>query len=488
MMSVALFAATCVVQPQASRTDIPVSTPESQGFSSVDLAAALEVAHARGINIHSVTVLRNDRIVLDAYFYPYTRDMRHDVASVTKSITALLTTLAITDGYLKSTAQPIVETLPPVSVKDERINRIRIGDLLSMQSGLACGFRKGETELVEMRNTRNWVESTLNLPIAADPGTRFGYCSPNFHLLSAAITTRTGSNTLDYAKRRLFAPLGIKDVHWPADSMGINHGWGDLQLHPIDMAKIGLLLLHGGRWGNQQLLPEAWVDSIKQVHARVNENEDYGLGWWISRKMATLYEANGRGGQRITIIPAKNIVVVMTGSGFEPGDVGTLLLRALRSDSALPSDRAGQARLQAALRLVSAPPPVRAVSRSPIAQQVSGKRYAIAENRLSLLSLSIEFSDSATALLHLRLTDGTALDQTLGLDGLYRLSPGQYRGSSAGRGEWLADGRFRAELNTLTRVNRYIFDMEFRGDSIRISASEPTELGTEILTGVASGN
>lgn len=193
MMSVALFAATCMAQAQASRTDIPVSTPESQGFSSVDLAAALEVAHARGINIHSVTVLRNDRIVLDAYFYPYTRDMRHDVASVTKSITALLTTLAISDGYLKSTAQPIVETLPPVSVKAERINRIRIGDLLSMQSGLACGFRKGEAELVEMRKTRNWVESTLNLPIAADPGTRFGYCSPNFHLLSAAITNQTGS-------------------------------------------------------------------------------------------------------------------------------------------------------------------------------------------------------------------------------------------------------------------------------------------------------
>jgi CubicO group peptidase (beta-lactamase class C family) len=488
MVSVALCATICAAQPQTRRTDIPVSSPESQGFSSVDLAAALEVAHARGINVHSVTVLRNDRVVLDAYVYPYTREMRHDVASVTKSITALLTALAITDGHFKSTAQPIVETLPPVSVKDERVNRIRIGDLLSMQSGLECGFRKGEPELVEMRKTGNWVESALNLPIVAEPGSRFGYCSPNFHLLSAAIANRTGRNAVDYAKRRLFAPLAITDVYWPADAMGINHGWGDLQLRPIDMAKIGLLLLQGGRWGKQQLLPEAWVDRIKQVHARVNESEDYGLGWWISRKMATLFEANGRGGQRITIIPAKNIVVVMTGGGFEPGEVGTLLLRALRSDSALPSDRAGEDRLQAALRRVSAPPEVRPVSRSPIAQQVSGKRYAMAENRLSLSSVSIEFSDSATAVLRLRLADGTALDQTLGLDGVYRLSPGQYRGTSAGRGEWLPDGRFRAELNTLTRVNRYIFDMEFRGDSIRISASEPTELGTVTLTGVASGN
>lgn len=488
MIVVVLTATACVSQLRASRTDIPASRPESQGFSSADLAAALEVAHARGINIHSVTVLRNDRIVLDAYFYPYTPDMRHDVASVTKSITALLTLLAISDGHFKSTAQPILELLPRGSAQDERLGRLRLADLLSMRSGLDCGFQQREAELVEMRNSSNWVESTLNLPIIAEPGTRFGYCSPNFHLLSAAITSRTGSSTLDYARRRLFAPLGITDVYWPADSMGINHGWGDLQLHPTDMAKIGSLLLHGGRWDNQHLLPEALVDSIRQVHARVNEDEDYGLGWWISRKMATLFEANGRGGQRITVIPAKKIVVVMTGGGFEPSDIGTLVLRALRSDSPLPSDPAGYAKLQAALRLVSAPPRRHGISRSPIAEQVSGKRYALAANRLSLSSLSIDFSDAATAVLHLRLTDGTTLDQTLGLDGVYRLSPGQYRGTSAGRGAWLSDGRFRAELNTLTRVNRYIFDIEFRGDAIRISASEPTELGTAILTGVASGN
>ena len=318
---VVLSATACAVLPRAARTEIPTSAPEAQGFSSADLAGALEVAHTHGINIHSLTVVRNDRTVLDAYFYPYTRDMRHDVASVTKSVTSLLTALAITDGYLEGTAQPIVETLAPVPAIDERIQRIRIGDLMSMQSGLECGFRRGEQELVEMRKSRNWVEATLHLPASAEPGTRFGYCSPNFHLLSAAITNRTGLNTLDYARRRLFGPLGIEDVHWPADAAGINHGWGDLQLRTIDMAKIGLLLLHNGRWENRHVAPSAWVERMTQAHARVNENDDYGLGWWISRKIATLYEANGRGGQRITIIPAKNLIVVMTGGGFEPGEI-----------------------------------------------------------------------------------------------------------------------------------------------------------------------
>jgi CubicO group peptidase (beta-lactamase class C family) len=318
LATVVLIASACAVHPRVTRTEIPTSAPESQGFSSADLAATLEFAHARGINIHSLTVLRNDRTVLDAYFYPYTREMRHDVASVTKSMTSLLTALAITDGYLEGTSQRIVDILAPVPTTGERVQDIRIGDLLSMRSGFECGLRRGEPELVDMRKSANWVESTLRLPLSAEPGTRFGYCSPNFHLLSAAITTRTGQPTLDYARRRLFAPLGIDDVHWPADAMGINHGWGDLQLRPIDMAKIGLLL-HGGRWGSQQLVPPAWVERMTQVHARVNENDDYGLGWWISRKVETLYEANGRGGQRITIIPAKNLVVVMTGRRIRAG-------------------------------------------------------------------------------------------------------------------------------------------------------------------------
>src|SRR5687768_7391762 len=88
------------------------STPEAQGMNSGELADALQFARRNEVNIHSLTVVRNGVIVLDAYFYPYTRAMRHDVASITKSVTSLLVGLAISDGYLKGADQSIVSVLP----------------------------------------------------------------------------------------------------------------------------------------------------------------------------------------------------------------------------------------------------------------------------------------------------------------------------------------------------------------------------------------
>src|SRR2546425_2932453 len=77
-----------------------VSSPEAQGISSHDLADALDFARANDVNIHSLTLVRNGVIVLDAYFYPFAPDTRHDVASVTKSVTSILVGMAIADGHL----------------------------------------------------------------------------------------------------------------------------------------------------------------------------------------------------------------------------------------------------------------------------------------------------------------------------------------------------------------------------------------------------
>ena len=192
--------------------------------------------------------------------------------------------------------------------------------------------------------------------------------------------------------------------------MGINHGWRTATAsdrHGKDR------FAAAARWslGESAAASGGLVGQHQTgTRAREREDEDYGLGWWISQGADTVRSKWTRRAAHYDY--SRQMAVMMV--GIRARRRRNVLLRALRSDSALPSDRAGQARLQAALRLVSAPPPAHAVSRSPIAQQVSGKRYAIAENRLSLSSLSIEFPDSATALLHLRLTDGTALDQTLG--------------------------------------------------------------------------
>jgi hypothetical protein len=274
-------------------------------------------------------------------------------------------------------------------------------------------------------------------------------------------------------------------VYWPADPMGITHGWGDLQLRPRDMAKIGLLMLRRGQWGTRRIVSESWIGSSTSVHAVVNANEDYGLGWWISRTLSTLFEANGRGGQRISVVPGKNVVVVMTGGGFEPGDVGAYLTKALRADTALRDDTVGRARLAESLRSIATPPESHVVAQPALAKQVSRRVYTLEDNAIGIRSLAVEFSDSAQAILRLRLSDGTAFVQPLGLDGRYRMTLDQSGATSAGRADWLPGGRLRIELNRLARINRFVFDIDFSGDAVAIVASEPTEFGTINLRGAA---
>jgi hypothetical protein len=350
-----------------------------------------------------------------------------------------------------------------------------------MRSGLDCG---GEAETRAMTHSANWRDYVLGLRMVGDPGTKFGYCSAGYHLLSAALGKATGQSALAYARAKLFEPMGISDVYWPADPNGNNRGWGDLQLRPRDMAKIGLLMLNRGRWMDRQLVPASWVDSVATAKVLVNDNEDYSYGWWVSRRVPGLFEANGRGGQRISVIPRLDLVVVMTGGGFEPGDIGAFIAKAVR-DTAQAPDLPAQRRLVAAVEAAAKAPPARAVKVSPLAQQVSGVTFQLDENPLGIRSLRLDFSDSARAVLRLSIADGE-LVQPVGLDGLYRTTREERSGAlAAGRGEWNDDGSFGLELNRLARINLYRLAMTFRGDQLELQVREATEAGNLTLRGRA---
>ena len=88
------------------------STPEEQGMQSQVLANMIEEIKIKGYNIDSISIIRNGYMVLNAYFYPFSKNQRHIIASCTKSIMSILIGIAIDRGYIKSVDQPIVELLP----------------------------------------------------------------------------------------------------------------------------------------------------------------------------------------------------------------------------------------------------------------------------------------------------------------------------------------------------------------------------------------
>ncbi len=305
--------------------------------------------------VDSLMIIKNGYVVLDAYFYPYHKGMLHDVASVTKSITASLIGLAHENGFIEDLKEPIVDFFPEYENRSKSTASITIHHLLTMTSGFACGYVPGEKELFEMIESPDWVAFALQMPMAVRPGTAFSYCSNGMHLLSAIVGRATGMPALDFAERFLFSPLGIEDVVWPADPQGVNLGGGDLRMHPADMARIGYLYLRHGQWDGQRILSTTWVNvaTTKQIDVD-NRPEGYGYGWWIfPNPYDGMFGARGRGGQEILVWPQHDLVLVLTANGAHIDSFSHLLMKSFASKAALPENRSAYGRLSNRVRSAS---------------------------------------------------------------------------------------------------------------------------------------
>jgi len=493
ILSVATLAQEPTASPLAQETYWPThgwrsSTPEAQGMDSEVLAQALDYVRQNQIPIHSLLIVRNGYVVLDAYFYPFQEGLVHDGASMTKSITSTLIGIAIGEHKLSSVRQPVLSLFPQRNIanRDERKNRMTVEDLLTMTSGLDCHVDHGEITLREMMQSKDWVQFMLDLPMLAEPGSKFEYCSGGMHLLSGIISQTTGRSELEFARRELFQPLGIEDVIWPSDPQGVSNGWGDLHLRPRDMAKIGYLWLHQGRWEGRQIVPADWMQAATQAHSHPGRgNVEYGYGFWVYAQRGE-YEALGRGGQRITVTPAENRIVVFTGGEFEPGDIGKFIGESIKSDQRLPENPAGQARLAAAVSAAARPPET---SATPMSKVISGRKYAVEANPRGLKSFSLTFSGPSVAVAHLESTDGRVEQRPVGLDGIPRLPPGGRFGLPVAlQGRWESNSTFVFDYNEVANINCYRFRLTFVYDDVSIELSEKTGLVEAKFQGKSAGN
>ena len=322
------------------------STPEAQGIDAAVLADALEQIRSRHIPVNSLLIERHGRIVLDSYFYPFADNRTHNVYSVTKSITSMLVGIAMADHHLADLNAPVYSLLPVHNSDDPRKAHITLANLLSMTSGLDCKPQGGASLLQQMLRQPHLAAYMLSRPSDAEPGTVFDYCGGNSEVVSAVLTRTTGASALDLARQELFSPLGITNVSWPTDRDGVSHGWGDLELQPRDMAKLGYMWLHNGRWEDRQIIPADYLAQALTRHINVQPGIDYGYGMWLYPGHTPVdFEANGTGGQRITVIPGLDVVEVTTGSGLDANEVAHLIAGAVRSNEPLPPNAQADTRL-----------------------------------------------------------------------------------------------------------------------------------------------
>lgn len=269
--------------------------------------------------LHSILVSIGEEIVLERYFNGHGADDPQNVKSVSKSLISALVGIAIEEGYIGGTDEPIAEYFGEQLADDPAKQRITIGHLLSMQAGLETTSNRNFGAWVQ---SDDWIEFALEQPMRDAPGGRMIYSTGNTHLLSAILTRATGMSTLEFARRHLGRPLGFHLSAWPQDPQGIYRGGNDMELTPRQMLEFGRLYLNGGRAGGRQIVPAEWIEASwnPRTESRREEGRHYGYGWWI-REMAgyTATYAWGYGGQFILLVPELDLVVVTTSSSL-PGD------------------------------------------------------------------------------------------------------------------------------------------------------------------------
>lgn len=451
------------------------STPEEQGVDSAKLADALLTMRERNINIHSLMIIRNGLVGVDAYFYPYDGKTVHELASVTKSIMTTLIAIAADQGKLKLD-QPMLSFFPDRTItnRDVRKASITVRHLASMSSGLdSVGKERDEGTLREMRASQDWVQFSLDRRVVWEPGTHFIYDSPALHLLSPILQQATGMTALEFARKNLFKPLGIQESIWSTDPQGHNRGSEGVYLHPRDAAKIGYLWLNRGQWEGKQIVSRDWVENSVKAQIKTGEGDDYGYGWWVTPENG-VYTAAGRGGQFIKVVPFLNTIVVTTGGGFDYDEIDPLLTAALVDpDEPLPANPAGVAKLEEALRTIVQPPEARPVPSLPkTAKAISGKTFVFGPNPLELEAAGLEFDGSADAVLHIKLAGGKLESLPMGLDGVYRMSRGEYDLPQGLRGSWTNVNTFVFEYDNIANNDHTIIRMRFKGSLVEMEGKE----------------
>ena len=291
------------------------STPEEQGMDSEALRRAFREMGGETRSLHSLLIVRNRCLVVEAYWAPHQRDRKHYLNSATKAVLSALVGIAVEDGKLRE--DDLVWRYFPEFISEEgdsRKKRIRLKHLLTMSSGIFWPQSASENASDQMGRSADWVRFILERPMAAEPGTVSNYSNGDSHLLSAVLQKATGATALEFGRKRLFEPLGIRDVAWDSDPQGRSIGSVALQLRPVDMTKLGSLYLGMGEFEMHRILSRDWLEKSLTAQVKMPTRggpAEYGYYWWLYPERK-LVEAWGGAGQRIGVFRDLGLVVVMT--------------------------------------------------------------------------------------------------------------------------------------------------------------------------------
>ncbi|MEP1086184.1 serine hydrolase domain-containing protein [Algoriphagus sp.] len=249
-------------------------------------------------------------------------------ASAGKTLTATLVGIAENQNLLKTsdrTQKYLGEGWTSLTSKQERA--IRLNHQLTMTTGL--DDRVASPDAI----------SPGSLTFLAEPGKRWAYHNAPYTLLEDVIKNASGMSFQNYFQDNLGEKIGMKGF-W--QKTGANNVFYS---NARSMARFGLLLLAKGNWNGEKIWSGDFFDELSQ--SSQNLNRSYGYLTWLNGKSSymipqsqtifpgmfvpnapeDMYQALGKNGQMLMVIPSEGLVIVRMGGAGEGSQIPFLLIR-----------------------------------------------------------------------------------------------------------------------------------------------------------------
>ena len=293
-------------------------------------------------NICQIVARKNDEIIYEDYWQGFKPNDTLHVMSVTKSVVSLLVGIAIDNGLIHNVNQPVLDFFPEYPIKrgEKTIQSVTIKHLLTM----TAPYKYRSEPWTKICTSPDWTSAALDL-LGGKSGITgtFRYSTLGIHILTGIITKTSSLQTVDFANKYLFVPLGIdtfenyealtaeehkkfmlskepKKRIWFVDPKGVGTAGYGLCISARDMAKIGQLCLDEGVFRGKRVVSAEWIKESTAPQIQCDDSfadMRYGYLWWTPDSDRRAYAALGNSGNVIYINPENQSVVAVTGT-FKP--------------------------------------------------------------------------------------------------------------------------------------------------------------------------
>ena len=286
-----------------------------QGIFDQHVNAIFDLTPVQGVT-YALLVIKEGNVVFERYDAGATRFYLQYSWSIAKSIVHALVGILVRDGKIDIYEPAAVEEWQGA---DDPRRHITIDQMLRMSSGLEfledyVGRNSDVIQMLNFAGRNNMGAFAASKPLEHDPGTFWSYSSGTTNIICRILKNIIGNGPtgmLNLMNEELFEPLGMRSATPKFDIAGTFIGSSFMLDTPRDFARFGYFYLRDGVWEGKRILPEGWVDYGRSCTYE-DEELAYGAHWWLTPGKTSFF-ASGHDGQRILIVPEKDVIVVRNG-------------------------------------------------------------------------------------------------------------------------------------------------------------------------------